>query len=91
MLPPRREYLGGNRLVKNTGNKFKCTNCPNNFNSHTEVVKHVKEIYQTTLLGAIYRQDSKQAEHLLFKEDSRQIESCRELDRQNSNLMYILF
>ncbi|CAG8852947.1 33886_t:CDS:1, partial [Gigaspora margarita] len=68
-MPPQRRYLGGNKLVKTTGNKFKCPNCPNNFNSYTEVVNHVKEIHQTTLLGAIYLQDSKQAGHLLFKED----------------------
>ncbi|CAG8785534.1 13005_t:CDS:2, partial [Gigaspora margarita] len=38
-------------------------------------------IHQTMLLGAIYLQDSKQAGHLLFKEDSNKEESYRELDR----------
>ncbi|RIB20992.1 hypothetical protein C2G38_2177846 [Gigaspora rosea] len=69
-MPPRRKHLGGDKLVKTTGKKFKCPNCSSNFNSHTEVVNHVKEIHQTT-----------RVEHLLLKVDSRQIKSCRELDR----------
>ncbi|CAG8854618.1 45619_t:CDS:1, partial [Gigaspora margarita] len=77
----QRRFHGRNKLVKTAGNKFKCPSCPNNFNSHTEVANHVKEIHQTTLLGATYRQDSIQAEHLLFKTDSHKEESCRELDR----------
>ncbi|CAG8548978.1 8710_t:CDS:2 [Cetraspora pellucida] len=46
-----------------------------------EVVNHVKEIHKTTLLGLIYRQDSKRAENLLFKVDSHKEDSCRELDK----------
>ena len=88
MTPPRRKYLGSDRLAKPLSNKFKCPNCPNNFNSHTEVVNHVKEIHKTTLLGAIYRQDSRQAEHLLLKVDSYKIKSCRELDRLINELTY---
>ncbi|CAG8814286.1 44026_t:CDS:2 [Gigaspora margarita] len=80
-MPPRRRYLSGYKLVKTAGNKYKCPICTNYFNSHTEVVYHIKEIHQTTLLGAIYQQDSEQAGHLLFKKDSHKEESCKELDR----------
>ncbi|CAG8538352.1 473_t:CDS:2 [Dentiscutata erythropus] len=82
MPPPRRKYLGGNRLDKTAGNKFKCPSCPNfNFDSHKKVVDHVKEIHKTTLLGLIYRQDSRRAEDLLFKRDSHKVEPCKKLDR----------
>ncbi|CAG8853657.1 15992_t:CDS:2, partial [Gigaspora margarita] len=81
----KRTYLSGDKLVKTAGNKYKCPICSNNFNSHTEVVNHVKEIHQTMLLGAIYRQDSKHARHLLFKEDKKKV--CRELDRLINELM----
>ncbi|CAG8684869.1 3531_t:CDS:2 [Gigaspora rosea] len=81
MPPPRRKYLGGDKLVRTPGNKFKCPNCPNNFNSHTEDVNHVKEIHKTTLLGLIFRQNSRRAEDLLSKGDSYKVEPCRELDR----------
>ncbi|CAG8513521.1 10650_t:CDS:1, partial [Dentiscutata heterogama] len=88
MPPPRRKYLGGNRLDKTAGNKFICPSCPNfNFDSHKKVVDHVKEIHKTMLLGLIYRQDSRRAEDLLFKRDSHKVEPCRELDRLINELM----
>lgn len=78
----RNRYLGGSRLDKTTGNKFKCPGgCPCIFNSHTEVVNHVNEIHKTTLSGLIFRQDSRRAEDLLINLDSHKVEPCRELDK----------
>ncbi|CAG8466109.1 25172_t:CDS:2 [Gigaspora margarita] len=77
----RRRYLG-DRIPKTAGNKYKCPGgCPCTFNSHTEVVNHVKEIYKTTLAGLQFRQDSRRAEDLLIKVDSLKVDPCRELDR----------
>ncbi|CAG8611283.1 14469_t:CDS:2 [Racocetra persica] len=87
-MPPRRQHLGGGRLRKTTGNKFKCPGCPHTFDSHTEVNNHVKKIHKTTLLGLTYQQDSKQAKNLLFKVDSHKEDSCKKIDRLINELSY---
>ncbi|CAG8607882.1 27528_t:CDS:2, partial [Dentiscutata erythropus] len=74
MPPPRRKYLG----VAQTST----------FDSHKKVVDHVKEIHKTTLLGLIYRQDSRRAEDLLFKRDSYKVKPYRKLDRLINELTH---
>ncbi|CAG8480939.1 2607_t:CDS:2 [Gigaspora rosea] len=74
-MPPRRKHLGGDKLVKTTGKKFKCPNCSSNFNSHTEVVNHQYE------LSIIRKTSVVQFDPAQIDVDSRQIKSCRELDR----------